>query len=313
MKWDDYIVSLNGDYTQIQRDKVLKELIRCYGVPPHYRSLIWPRITNTYQLVEHNKKVYTAILKKRVEKQLAGDQQEDSPDADGPLYSKNPYNHQIEIDIPRTFPNSAWFNTEEVQNMMRRVLHAYTWFKREVGYCQAMNFLAAMMLFYVEEEIVFWMIGTVMDDILPHGYYAENLIGIKVDVQVFKVLFDQKFPKLAKHLHHQSVEPQPFVIQWFMCLFITVFPDEICSRILDVFFYDGSKMLFRVALALFRLNEKILLNAKDTAELLLLCKQLPSTIEDAETLLNCAYEIPISGKKLAEMRKEMKGQIRPKT
>jgi len=194
--------------------------------------------------------------------------------------------------------------------MMRRVLHAYTWFKPEVGYCQAMNFLAAMMLFYVEEEIVFWMIVSVMDDILPAGYYSENLIGIKIDVQVFKLVFDLKFPKLSRHFLHLAVEPQPFVIQWFMCLFITVFPDEMSSRILDVFFYDGSKMIFRVAIALFILNEKILLNAKDTAELLLLCKQLPSTIEDPETLLNCAYEIPISGKKLEEMRREIRKELK---
>jgi len=64
MKWDDYIVSLDGDYSQIQKNRQLKDLIRNYGVPPHYRSLIWPRITNTFNLHEQNKRVYIAIIKK---------------------------------------------------------------------------------------------------------------------------------------------------------------------------------------------------------------------------------------------------------
>lgn len=310
MLWDDYIVSLNGDYNQVKKSKLLKEMIRHYGVPAPYRPLIWPRITNSYHLYESNKRVYSAIIKKRVEAQLSGEQLgELDPSLDGPLFSSNPYHHQIELDLPRTFPNSEWFNSSDVQKMMRRVLHAYTWFKPEVGYCQAMNFLAAMMLMYVEEEVVFWMIGTVMDDILPAGYYSENLIGIKVDVKVFKVLFEQRFPKLTKHFQVMSIEPQHFVIQWFMCLFITVFTDEVCSRFLDAFFYDGSKMLFQVAFALFRLNEKSLLNTKDNAELLMLCKKLPQMVEDAGTLLNCAYEFPLSRKKLDELRRETKKSI----
>jgi len=192
---------------------------------------------------------------------------------------------------------------------MRRILHAYTWFKPEVGYCQSMNFLAAMMLIYVEEETVFWMIGTVLDDILPSGYYAENLIGIKVDIRVFETLFEQKFPKLSKHFQNLAVEPHTFVIQWFMCTYISVFSDEISSRILDVFLYDGSKILFRVAFAIFKISEKQLLNAKDTPDLLLVCKQLTSVIADAESLLNCAYEFPVSNKKLTELRREIKKEI----
>jgi len=192
---------------------------------------------------------------------------------------------------------------------MRRILHAYTWFKPEVGYCQAMNFLAAMMLIYVEEEIVFWMIGSVLDDLLPSGYYSENLIGIKVDIRVFESLFKQKFPKLFKHFQNLSVDPETFVIQWFMCSYITVFSDEISSRILDAFFYDGSKILFRVAFAIFKLNEKPLLNTRDTADLLLVCKQLTSVIADAQSLLNCAYEFPVSNKKLTELRREIKKEL----
>jgi len=76
------------------------------------------------------------------------------------------------------------------------------------------------------------------------------------------------------------------------------------------FFYDGSKILFRIAFALFKLNEKQLFNATDTAQLLLVCKQLHTIVEDAETLLNCAYEFPVSTNRLQEMRKEVKKEFK---
>jgi len=312
IKWHDYIETLQDDFSKVKRSKVLKALIRQRGIPPKYRGEMWPRITNSYKLFSGNPLVYSAIIKKRVEGYMKSGNESNSKieTRDGELCSLNPYNHQIELDLPRTFPDNIWFNTDKVQNSLRRVLHAYTWFKPDVGYCQAMNFLAAMMLFFIPEEIVFWLICTVMDDILPTGYYAKDLIGVRIDMLVFKHLFKLKLPKLAKHFETSMVEPHSFVIQWFLCLFITVLPHEIAMRFLDSFFYDGNKMLFRVALALFKLNEKSLQSTADSTDLLTLCRELPQTVTDVGLLMECAYEIKISTKKLDEYRKQARNNMK---
>jgi Rab-GTPase-TBC domain len=44
------------------------------------------------------------------------------------------------------------------QARLRRVLNAYGTYDREIGYCQGMNFIAAMFLTLVSEEIAFWML-----------------------------------------------------------------------------------------------------------------------------------------------------------
>jgi Rab-GTPase-TBC domain len=47
------------------------------------------------------------------------------------------------------------------QARLRRVLKAYSTYDREIGYCQGMNFIAAMFLTVVTEEKAFWMlVGT---------------------------------------------------------------------------------------------------------------------------------------------------------
>jgi len=167
-----------------------------------------------------------------------------------------------------------------------------------------MNFLAAILLFFLDEEICFWMICTVVEDLLPHGFFASDLLGLRIDVEVFKVLFAQRLPKLAKHFEYLRVDAHSFIYQWFLSLYITVLSAEMAMRFLDCLFYDGSKIIFRLVLALFTFNQKSLLNTEDTLQLSCLCKELPHTITDMDELLMIAYSIPVSNKKLNEMRKQ---------
>ena len=42
--------------------------------------------------------------------------------------------------------------------ILRRVLRAYSFYDEEVGYCQGMNFIAAMFITYMSEEEAFWLL-----------------------------------------------------------------------------------------------------------------------------------------------------------
>ncbi len=44
------------------------------------------------------------------------------------------------------------------QASLRRVLRAYSLYDIDVGYCQGMNFIAATLITFMEEEEAFWML-----------------------------------------------------------------------------------------------------------------------------------------------------------
>jgi hypothetical protein len=44
------------------------------------------------------------------------------------------------------------------QASLRRVLRAYSAYDAEVGYCQGMNFIAAMFITFMSEEESFWLL-----------------------------------------------------------------------------------------------------------------------------------------------------------
>lgn len=82
------------------------------------------------------------------------------------------------------------------------MLVAYSAHDPGVGYCQGMNFLAALLLLAVEKdaERCFWLLAALIQRILYAKTYAPNLDGCHVEMGVLGKLLRDKAPKLARHL-----------------------------------------------------------------------------------------------------------------
>lgn len=78
--------------------------------------------------------------------------------------------------------------------------------------------------------------------------------------------------------------PQMFGSSWFITLFADYLPITAVIRIFDIYLMEGRKILFRIALAIFKLCEKDLMLATDLELPLTLLKKFPSTC-DVEKLL----------------------------
>lgn len=44
-------------------------------------------------------------------------------------------------------------------------------------YCQGTGIIAASLLLLLEEEDAFWMMATIVEDLLPASYYSATLLG----------------------------------------------------------------------------------------------------------------------------------------
>ncbi|GER53710.1 Ypt/Rab-GAP domain of gyp1p superfamily protein [Striga asiatica] len=103
---------------------------------------------------------------------------------------------QIEKDLPRTFPGHPALD-EGGRNALRRLLTAYARHNPSVGYCQAMNFFAGLLLLLMPEENAFWTLTGLLDDYFE-GYYSEEMIESQVDQLVLEELMHEKFPKIEE-------------------------------------------------------------------------------------------------------------------
>ena len=126
---------------------------------------------------------------------------------------------QIRRDIPRTFPTNSIISTEEGKERLRRVLGAYSERNPTLGYCQSMNFVAGSLLIFMEEENAFWTFAAIIEDILPKDYYTLNLLGCRVDQQMFTQCIKWKLPRIGEHLEATDCVLEPVTCSWFMSCF----------------------------------------------------------------------------------------------
>ena len=137
--------------------------------------------------------------------------------------SENPAEHDIMKDLHRTFPTDDELHQEGVEPL-RRVLLAYSIRNREVGYCQSMNFLVALLLTMLDEEQAFWVLAALVEDILPRNYYTTSMIGCRVDQAVFQSCLAWKLPRIFSHLRELEMILEPVTCPWFLCMYINVLP-----------------------------------------------------------------------------------------
>jgi hypothetical protein len=76
---------------------------------------------------------------------------------------------------------------------------------------------------------------------------------------------------------------------WFMSCFIGSLPIESTLRVWDVFFYEGSKTLFRIALAVFKLGEPEIRAVTDPMEMFSAVQALPKRLLDANALMEACF------------------------
>ena len=84
---------------------------------------------------------------------------------------------QIGIDVDRTFPGHPQFEGREERAALQRLLCAYAARNPRVGYCQSMNFVAALAMLFMEEEEAFWLLTAVVERVLPDQCVAAAAFG----------------------------------------------------------------------------------------------------------------------------------------
>ncbi|KAG6468233.1 hypothetical protein ZIOFF_072806 [Zingiber officinale] len=228
----------------------LKNLVR-KGIPPTLRPKVWLAVSGAEKKRSTVPESYYDDLTKATEGKVT------------------PATKQIDHDLPRTFPSHPWLDSPEGQASLRRVLVGYSFRDSDVGYCQGLNYVAALLLLVMKtEEDAFWMLAVLLENVLVSDCYTDNLSGCHVEQRVFKDLLAKKCPRIAAHLEAMKFDVSLVATEWFLCLFAKSLPSETTLRVWDVLFNEGAKVLFHVALAIFKMEEEELLRARQIGEVI---------------------------------------------
>ncbi|NXA53099.1 TBD2A protein, partial [Nothocercus julius] len=248
----------------------LKSLIRS-GIPVEHRQRVWGWIVSRH--CSHPPDHYQRLLR-----------QSES--------TEHPACRQIELDLPRTLTNNKHFSspTSPFIPKLRRVLLAFSWHNPAIGYCQGLNRLAAIALLVLEDEAsAFWCLVHIVENLMPADYYSNTLITSQVDQRVFKDFLSEKLPRLTAHFEQYRIDVSLITFNWFLVAFVDSLVSDILLRVWDAFLYEGTKVIFRYALAIFKYNEEEILRIHDNVEIYQYLRFFTRMIVDGRKLMNIAF------------------------
>ncbi|WWC93558.1 hypothetical protein V866_000393 [Kwoniella sp. B9012] len=269
VRWGSGLIGINQMGTSGkggQEDwKVFTRLVR-KGIPLKYRSDVWAECSGAKDLMVPGE--YAEIL--AVHKD-----------------DLSPVHADIEKDVSRTFPGNVFFGGDGPGvAKLRRVLTAYSWHNPAVGYCQGMNMLAAtLLLTHTDEEQAYWVLTSLIDRLLPPQFYSASLLASRADQVVLNDLVAQLVPKIHDHFEELGVDLASVTFGWWLSLFTDCLPVETLFRVWDVTFVEGHDTLFRVAIAILKLNEAEICATESVSDLFSFISNMTSRLWNADKLI----------------------------
>uniref|UniRef100_A0A8C7U2C4 TBC1 domain family, member 2 n=1 Tax=Oncorhynchus mykiss TaxID=8022 RepID=A0A8C7U2C4_ONCMY len=263
-RWAQYLGGRPAD--NLCPSSELKSLLRG-GVPCEYRPRVWRWVV----------RVRTRALWELLSRGLT---------------SPHQASRQIQLDLYRTLTTNQHFSSPSspALQQLQRILLAFSWQNPTIGYCQGLNRLAAIALLVLEsEQDAFWCLVAVVEAIMPQDYYTKTLISSQADQCVLKDFMAEKIPRLAAHFEEHSVDVSLITFNWFLVVFVESLPSDILLRVWDAFLYEGTKVIFRYALALFKYKEEDILKIHDSGEIYQYLRFFAKTISDGRKLTNIAF------------------------
>ncbi|KOX77093.1 Growth hormone-regulated TBC protein 1-A [Melipona quadrifasciata] len=286
-KWSEIM----GEGKSLQRNITIKRYVR-KGIPGEHRGLVWLSVSGGEDLKSIEPDLYQKLLQPPHNKQIAD---------------------VIKTDLPRTFPDNIFFNnTENQQYQLYNILLAFAHQNKTVGYCQGLNYIAGLLLLVTKsEETAFWLLKVLIEKILP-DYYTPTMDGLLTDIDVLAELVKMKMPDIYQHVTNIGLPWAVITTKWFVCLFAEVLPIETTLRIWDCLFYEGSKIIFRVALTLIKRNKSNLLACQDFTTLAECFKEITkdSIVLKCHDFMQSIFKVPgsLPGSTIIKLRTKISRQ-----
>ncbi|PWA19071.1 hypothetical protein CCH79_00004989 [Gambusia affinis] len=280
------------------RPRLFVDTVKRYvrkGIPNEHRAFIWMTASGAREQLEKNPGYYQSMLATHNDSKLV---------------------ETIRTDLNRTFPDNVLFRKSSdpcLQKSLFNVLLAYGYHNPSVGYCQGMNFIAGYLLIITkDEEKSFWLMDALIGRILP-DYYSPAMLGLKTDQEVLGELVKLKIPRVWQVMVKHNVMWTLVVSRWFICLYIDILPVETVLRIWDCLFYEGSKILFRVALTLIHHNQALIEQAKSLPDVCQAFKDITQGpfVEDCHPFMQKIFTEPgsLSMATLTKLRATCRGRV----
>lgn len=213
------------------------------GIPLQLRGEVWALLLEIPKMKEETRDLYRK-LKHRA--------RVCSPDI-----------RQIDLDVNRTFRDHIMFRDRYgvKQQSLFHVLAAYSIYNTEVGYCQGMSQITALLLMYMNEEDAFWALVKLFSGPkhAMHGFFVQGFPKLLRFQEHHEKILNKFLSKLKQHLDSQEIYTSFYTMKWFFQCFLDRTPFTLNLRIWDIYILEGERVLTAMSYTILKLHRRHLM------------------------------------------------------
>ncbi|KAM8978309.1 USP6 N-terminal-like protein isoform X4 [Sarcophilus harrisii] len=213
------------------------------GIPLQLRGEVWSLLLEIPKMKEETRDLYDK-LKHRA--------RGCSPDI-----------RQIDLDVNRTYRDHIMFRDRYgvKQQSLFHVLAAYSIYNTEVGYCQGMSQITALLLMYMNEEDAFWALVKLLSGpkYAMHGFFVQGFPKLLRFQEHHEKILKKFLSKLKQHLDSQEIYTSFYTMKWFFQCFLDRTPFTLNLRIWDIYILEGERVLTAMSYTILKLHRKHLM------------------------------------------------------
>ncbi|NWU18392.1 US6NL protein, partial [Cephalopterus ornatus] len=208
------------------------------GIPLQFRGQVWSLLLDVPKMKEEMKDLYN-----KLKWQARG---------------SSSFIRQIDLDVNRTYRDHIMFRDRYgvKQQSLFHVLAAYSIYNTEVGYCQGMSQITALLLMYMNEEDAFWALVKLLSGPkhAMHGMVPRHSVCLGITwifVSIFKLLHSLQ--------DSQDMPTSLYTTKWFFQCFLDRTPFTLSLRIWDIYILEGERILTAMSYTILKLHRKHLM------------------------------------------------------
>ncbi|KAI5927507.1 hypothetical protein F4810DRAFT_267848 [Camillea tinctor] len=253
--WDDVL----GRWDDAIRERRTRELW-WKGVAPRHRGVVWARaIGNGLGLTEAS--FQAALARSReVEERVAKGQASIEDERRMAWFT------QINTDVnEKTWVELKIFQAgAPLHQSLVDILRAYAMYRSDIGYVSGCHTIAALLLLNLSTpNAAFIALANILNRSLPLSFFASDAGAQASACNLVHQSLAAKSPKLDQHLCNRDLglDPYTYLNSIFTSLFTRHLSLDECTRLWDVYVFEGDSVLIRAAVALLLDREMTLLGA----------------------------------------------------
>uniref|UniRef100_A0A182PK47 Rab-GAP TBC domain-containing protein n=1 Tax=Anopheles epiroticus TaxID=199890 RepID=A0A182PK47_9DIPT len=161
----------------------------------------------------------------------------------------------------RTFPDHKYYKDALGlgQLSLFNLLKAYSILDPELGYCQGLGFICAVLLLHLEEADAFEMLKHLMFRRQMRAKYLPNMSQFQLQLYQLERLLKDHIPELFEWFDRHDIAPTLYAAPWILTVFSSHFPLGFVVRVFDLIFLESFDVFFRCAIALLEVHKEALL------------------------------------------------------